>query len=78
MLFHVHDNLGMRRGPARRRGLFRCGSTCTWLRARNAALVRIAPLMRTYPAPLLMEVALAQRPDPLRLATVSAELLTRG
>jgi hypothetical protein len=34
--------------------------------------------MRTHPAPLLLEVALAQRPDPLRLATVSAELLTRG
>jgi hypothetical protein len=38
----------------------------------------IAPLMRIHPAPLLLEVAPVQRPDPLRLATVSAELLTRG
>lgn len=38
----------------------------------------LAPAMRSHPAPLLMEVAPAQPPDPLRLATVSAELLTRG
>ena len=64
---------------ARRRGSSRCGSTCTWLQGAERLPWRaIAPLMRTHPAPLLMEVAAAQRPDPLRLATVSAELLTRG
>jgi hypothetical protein len=37
----------------------------------------IAPALSTHQAPLLMQVAPGQRPEPLRLATVSAELMTR-
>jgi sugar phosphate isomerase/epimerase len=79
MLFHVHDNLGVRRGPGTPPGIVPLRLDLHMAPGRGTLPWRaIAPLMRTHPAPLLMEVALAQRPDPLRLATVSAELLTRG
>jgi sugar phosphate isomerase/epimerase len=79
VLFHVHDNLGVRRGPGTPPGILPLRLDLHMAPGRGTLPWRaIAPLMRTHPAPLLIEVALAQRPDPLRLATVSAELLTRG
>lgn len=79
VLFHVHDNLGVRRGPGTPPGIVPLRLDLHMAPGRGTLPWRaIAPLMRAHPAPLLMEVALAQRPDPLRLATVSAELLTRG
>lgn len=79
VLFHVHDNLGVRRGPGTPPGILPLRLDLHMAPGRGSLPWRaIAPLMRTHPAPLLMEVAPAQRPDPLRLATVSAELLTRG
>jgi sugar phosphate isomerase/epimerase len=79
VLFHVHDNLGMRRGPGTPPGIVPLRLDLHMAPGRGTLPWQaIAPLLRAHPAPLLMEVALAQRPDPLRLATVSAELLTRG
>lgn len=79
VLFHVHDNLGLRRGPGTPPGIVPLRLDLHMAPGRGTLPWRaIAPLMRTHPAPLLMEVALAQRPDPLCLATVSAELLSRG
>ncbi|HEX7291437.1 MAG TPA: sugar phosphate isomerase/epimerase [Conexibacter sp.] len=79
VLFHVHDNLGVRRGPGTPPGIVPLRLDLHMAPGRGTLPWRaIAPLMRTHPAPLLLEVAPAQRPDPLRLATVSAELLTRG
>lgn len=79
VLFHVHDNLGVRRGPGTPPGIVPLRLDLHMPPGRGTLPWRaIAPLMRTHPAPLLLEVASAQRPDPLRLATVSAELLTRG
>jgi sugar phosphate isomerase/epimerase len=79
VLFHVHDNLGVRRGPGTPPGILPLRLDLHMAPGRGTLPWRaIASLMRTHPAPLLMEVTLAQRPDPLRLATVSAELLTRG
>ncbi|MBS1868934.1 MAG: sugar phosphate isomerase/epimerase [Actinobacteria bacterium] len=79
VLFHVHDNLGLRRGPGTPPGILPLRLDLHMAPGRGTLPWRtIAPLMRTHPAPLLLEVAPAQRPDPLRLATVSAELLTRA
>ena len=79
VLFHVHDNLGVRRGPGTPPGIVPLRLDLHMAPGRGALPWRaLAPAMRAHPAPLLMEVAPAQRPDPLRLATVSAELLTRG
>jgi sugar phosphate isomerase/epimerase len=79
VLFHVHDNLGVRRGPGTPPGIVPLRLDLHMAPGRGTLPWRaLAPLMRTHPAPLLMEVTPAQRPDPLRLATVSAELLTRG
>jgi len=79
VLFHVHDNLGVRRGPGTPPGIVPLRLDLHMAPGRGTLPWRaIAGLMRTHPAPLLLEVATAQRPDPLRLATVSAELLTRS
>ncbi len=79
VLFHVHDNLGVRRGPGTPPGIVPLRLDLHMAPGRGTLPWRaIASLMRAHPAPLLMEVAHGQRPDPLRLATVSAELLTRG
>jgi sugar phosphate isomerase/epimerase len=79
VLFHVHDNLGVRRGPGTPPGIVPLRLDLHMAPGRGTLPWRaLAPLLRTHAAPLLMEVAQAQRPDPLRLATVSAELLTRG
>jgi sugar phosphate isomerase/epimerase len=79
VLFHVHDNLGVRLGPGTPPGIVPLRLDLHMAPGRGTLPWRaVAPLMRTHPAPLLMEVAAAQRPDPLQLATVSAELLTRG
>lgn len=79
VVFHVHDNLGLRRGPGTPPGIVPLRLDLHMAPGRGTLPWQtIAPLMRTHPAPLLMEVAAGQRPDPLRLATVSAELLTRG
>jgi len=79
VLFHVHDNLGVRRGPGTPPGIVPLRWDLHMAPGRGTLpWPAIAGLMRAHPAPLLLEVAPAQRPDPLRLATVSAELLTRG
>jgi sugar phosphate isomerase/epimerase len=79
VLFHVHDNLGLRRGPGTPPGIVPLRLDLHMAPGRGTLPWRaIAPLVRAHPAPLLMEVASVQRPDPLRLATVSAELLTRA
>ncbi|MGN6188424.1 MAG: sugar phosphate isomerase/epimerase family protein [Conexibacter sp.] len=79
VLFHVHDNLGVRHGPGTPPGIVPLRLDLHMPPGRGTLPWRaIAGLLRAHPAPLLMEVAAAQRPDPLRLATVSAELLTRG
>src|SRR6185312_8751133 len=78
-LVDVLDNLGLRRGPGTPPGIVPLRLDLHMAPGRGTLPWRtIAPLMRAHPAPLLMEVAAGQRPDPLRLATVSAELLTRG
>jgi len=79
VLFHVHDNLGLRRGPGTPPGIVPLRLDLHMAPGRGTLPWRtIAPLIRAHPAPLLLEVAAGQRPDPLRLATVSAELMTRG
>lgn len=79
VLLHVHDNLGVRRGPGTPPGIIPLRLDLHMAPGRGTLPWRpLAPILRTHPAPLLMEVAPAQRPDPLRLATVSAELITRG
>ncbi len=79
VLFHVHDNLGLRRGPGTPPGIVPLRLDLHMAPGRGTLPWRaIAPSIRAHPAPLLLEVAAAQRPDPLRLATVSAELMTRG
>lgn len=79
VLLHVHDNLGVRRGPGTPPGIVPLRLDLHMAPGRGTLPWRaLAPILRGHPAPLLMEVATAQRPDPLRLATVSAELLTRG
>jgi sugar phosphate isomerase/epimerase len=79
VLLHVHDNLGLRRGPGTPPGIVPLRLDLHMAPGRGTLPWRtLAPLLRAHPAPLLMEVAAAQRPDPLRLATVSAELITRG
>ncbi len=79
VLFHVHDNLGVRRGPGTPPGTLPLRLDLHMAPGRGTVPWRaLAPLLRDHPAPLLMEIAPAQRPEPLRLATVSAELLTRA
>lgn len=79
VLFHVHDNLGVRHGPGTPPGILPLRLDLHMAPGRGTVPWRaLAPLLRAHPAPLLLEVAPAQRPDPLRLATVSAELLTRA
>jgi sugar phosphate isomerase/epimerase len=78
VLFHVHDNLGVRRGPGTPPGIVPLRLDLHLAPGRGTLEWRdVASVVRTHWAPLLMEVASAHRPDPLRLATVSAELLTR-
>lgn len=78
-LLHVHDNLGVRRGPGTPPGIVPLRLDLHMAPGRGTAPWRtLAPVLRGLAAPLLMEVAPAQRPDPLRLATVSVELLARG
>jgi sugar phosphate isomerase/epimerase len=79
VLVHVHDNLGVRRGPGTPPGIVPLRLDLHMAPGRGTLPWRaLVPFLRVQQAPLLMEVAPAQRPDPLRLATVSAELLTRG
>jgi sugar phosphate isomerase/epimerase len=79
VLFHVHDNLGLRRGPGTPPGILPLRLDLHMAPGRGTLPWRaLAPQLRDHTAPLLMEVAAGQRPEPLRLATVSAELLTRG
>jgi len=79
VLFHVHDNLGVRHGPGTPPGIVPLRLDLHMAPGRGTLPWRaLAPTLRAHPAPLLMEVAPGQRPEPLRLATVSAELLTRG
>ncbi|HEY4280788.1 MAG TPA: sugar phosphate isomerase/epimerase [Conexibacter sp.] len=78
VLFHVHDNLGVRRGPGTPPGILPLRLDLHMAPGRGSVPWRVlAPLLRIHQAPLLMEIAPGQRPEPLRLATVSAELLTR-
>jgi sugar phosphate isomerase/epimerase len=79
VLFHVHDNLGVRRGPGTPPGILPLRLDLHMAPGRGTLPWRtLASRLRDHAAPLLMEVAAGQRPEPLRLATVSAELLTRG
>jgi sugar phosphate isomerase/epimerase len=79
VLFHVHDNLGVRHGPGTPPGIPPLRLDLHLPPGRGTLPWRaLAPALRSHPAPLLLEIAPAHRPDPLRLATVSAELLTRG
>jgi sugar phosphate isomerase/epimerase len=78
-LFHVHDNLGVRHGPGTPPGVLPLRLDLHMPPGRGTVPWRaLAPLLREHAAPLVMEVTPGQRPDPLRLATVSVELLTRG
>jgi sugar phosphate isomerase/epimerase len=78
VLFHLHDNLGLRRGPGTPPGILPLRLDLHMAPGRGSVPWRaLAPLLRAHRAPLLMEIAQGQRPEPLRLATVSAELLTR-
>lgn len=79
ILFHVHDNLGVRTGPGTPPGIVPLRldlhlppgrGTVPWL--------ALAPRLRLHEAPLVLQVAPAHRLEPLRLATVSSELLTRA
>ncbi len=79
VLFHVHDNLGVRRGPGTPPGIPPLRLDLHMPPGRGTLPWRmLAPQLRTHAAPLLLEIAPGSRPDPLRIATVSAELLTRG
>jgi sugar phosphate isomerase/epimerase len=79
VLFHVHDNLGVRHGPGTPPGIPPLRLDLHLPPGRGTLPWRaLAPQLRAHAAPLLLEIAPAHRPDPLRLATVSAELLTRG
>lgn len=79
ILFHVHDNLGVRRGPGTPPGIVPLRLDLHLPPGRGTLPWRaVAPGLRSHDAPLLMEVAPAHRPDPLRLATVGVELLTRS
>jgi len=78
VLFHVHDNLGARSGPGTPPGIAPLRLDLHLPPGRGTLPWRaLAPLLRAHEAPLLMEIAAGHRPDPLRLATVSGELLTR-
>src|SRR4029078_10555113 len=71
VLFHIHDNLGVRRGPGTPPGIVPLRWDLHMAPGRGTLPWRaVSQLLRAHPAPLLMEVAPAQRPDPLRLATV--------
>jgi sugar phosphate isomerase/epimerase len=79
VLFHLHDNLGLRRGPGTPPGIVPLRLDLHLPPGRGTVPWRaIARHLRTHEAPLLMEIAPAHRPDPLRLAIVGAELLTRS
>ncbi len=79
VLFHVHDNLGVRRGPGTPPGIMPLRLDLHMAPGRGTVPWRaLAPLLREHTAPLVMEIAPGHRPEPLRLATVSAELLTRA
>jgi sugar phosphate isomerase/epimerase len=79
VLFHVHDNLGVRRGPGTPPGIPPLRLDLHMPPGRGTLPWRaLAPRLRGHAAPLLLEIAPGNRPDPLRIATVSAELLTRG
>lgn len=78
-IFHVHDNLGVRRGPGTPPGILPLRLDLHMPPGRGTLPWRaLAPLLLAHPAPLQMEIAPGHRPEPLRLATVSAELLTRS
>lgn len=78
-LFHLHDNLGVRRGPGTPPGIMPLRLDLHMAPGRGSVPWRaLAPLLRAHAAPLVMEIASGHRPEPLRLATVSAELLTRA
>ncbi|MDO8214053.1 sugar phosphate isomerase/epimerase [Conexibacter sp. CPCC 206217] len=79
VLFHVHDNLGAGRGADTPPGIPPLRLDLHMPPGRGTLPWRVlAPLLRAHTAPLLMEIAPGHRPEPLRLATVSAELLTRS
>jgi sugar phosphate isomerase/epimerase len=79
VLFHVHDNLGVRHGPGTPPGILPLALDLHMPPGRGSLPWRaVAPLLSAHAAPLVLEVVPGQRPDPQRLATVSAELLARG
>lgn len=78
VLFDVHDNLGVRRGPGTPPGILPLRLDLHMAPGRGTLPWRaVSARLRAHKAPLLLEISPGHRPEPLRLATVSAELLTR-
>ena len=79
-LFHLHDNLGDRRGDEPARGGLDPLRLDLHLPpgAGTAPWHDLAPLLLDGAAPLVLEVPPPHRPDPVALAAVTAELLLRG
>lgn len=77
VLFHVHDNLGARRGSG--------GPGLDPLRldlhlapgAGSLPWEAVSGLLLAHPAPLVLEVHPPHRPEPLTLATITVEMLLR-
>jgi sugar phosphate isomerase/epimerase len=78
VLFHLHDNLGARRGRATPPGLDPLRLDLH-LAPGNGTLrwEAIAPLLLRSDVPLVLEVHPPHRPEPLSLSSVTTELLLR-
>lgn len=79
VLFHLHDNLGARRSPDGLPGVVP-ERLDLHLPPGQGSLPwrRVAPLLQALDAPLLLELHAPHRPEPLSVAVVSTDLLTRG
>lgn len=78
-LYHLHDNLGARRSPDGPPGIVP-ERLDLHLPPGQGSLpwTRIAPELRGRDVPLLLELHPPHRPEPLSVAVVSTELLTRA
>lgn len=79
-LFHLHDNLGPRTDGQAPRGGVDPLRLDLHLAPGSGRMpwADLAPLLLDGTAPLMLEVQPPHRPDPVALATVTAELLLRG
>jgi sugar phosphate isomerase/epimerase len=76
VLFHLHDNLGARRGDIVHAGLEPLRLDLHLAPgAGSVPWSSLAPTLRVHRAPLLLEVHPPHRPEPLSVATVTTELL---